>query len=272
MIASHGTFGEGRRRRRHQAWWRVVRFLSAVLAVLAVGIYAYQVGVSANQARTTQLEADLVRFQQDNLDLRDRIATATKQSADADAALESMRERYATEIPSGEAADLLAQLRAQLAAGVEPERLAMLIEAAGLEDTCQSEPVTKRFMPRTPISTEPFSWVRFHDRIIVTGQGEAARNEAGLAEAWFDPAQPIRLEFRTLDGASTSIEGTLPFTHRMVVDGKEYRFSAIRGESRFLEVTAQVCPLPEPDDDSRASADSIEEFRGDVPGSQPVTD
>jgi hypothetical protein len=272
MIASYGTFGEARRRRRHQAWWRVVRFLSAVLAVLAVGIYAYQVGVSANQARTSQLEADLVRFQHDNLDLRDLIAAATKQSADADAALESMRQRYAAEIPSGEAADLLAQLRAQLAAGVEPERLAMLIEAAGMEDACQSEPVTKRFMPRTPISTEPLSWVRFHDRIIVTGQGEAARNEAGLAEAWFDPAQPIRLEFRTLEGASTSIEGTLPFTHRMVVDGKEYRFSAVRGETRFLEVTAQACPLPEPDDDSRASADSIEEFRGDVPGSQPVTD
>jgi hypothetical protein len=272
MIASYGTFGEARRRRRHQAWWRVVRFLSAVLAVLAVGIYAYQVGVSANQARTSQLEADLVRFQHDNLDLRDRIAAATKQSADADVALESMRQRYAAEIPSGEAADLLAQLRAQLAAGVEPERLAMLIEAAGMEDACQSEPVTKRFMPRTPISTEPLSWVRFHDRIIVTGQGEAARNEAGLAEAWFDPAQPIRLEFRTLEGASTSIEGTLPFTHRMVVDGKEYRFSAVRGETRFLEVTAQACPLPEPDDDSRASADSIEEFRGDVPGSQPVTD
>jgi hypothetical protein len=272
MIASYGTFGEARRRRRHQAWWRVVRFLSAVLAVLAVGVYAYQVGVSANQARTTQLEADLVRFQHDNLDLRDRIALAAKQSADAEAALESMRQRYASEIPSGEAADLLAELRAQLAAGVEPERLALLIEAAGLADACQSEPVTKRFMPRTPISTEPLSWVRFHDRIIVTGQGEAARNEAGLAEAWFDPAQPVRLEFRTLDGGVTSIEGIVPFTHRMVVDGNEYRFSAVRGENRFLEVTAQACPLPEPDDDSSASADSIREPRAYGPDSRHFTD
>jgi hypothetical protein len=252
MIASYGTFGEARSRRRHQAWWRVLRFLSAVLAVLAVGIYAYQVGVSANQARTTQLEADLVRFQHDNLDLRDRIALAAKQSADADAALESMRQRYAAEIPSGEAADLLAQVRAQLAAGVEPERLALLIEAAGLEDTCQSEPVTKRFMPRTPISTEPLNWVRFHDRIIVTGEGESARNETGLPEAWYDPAQPVRLEFRTLDGEITSAEGVVPFTHRMVVDGEEYRFSAISGERRFLELTAQTCPLPEPDEDSSA--------------------
>src|SRR5918994_6151785 len=223
MIASYGTFGEGRRRRRRQAWWSLIRFLSAVVAVLAVGFYAYQVGVSANQAQTTQLEADLVRFQQANLDLRDRIAAASKLSADAETALASMRQR----IPSGAAADLLAQLRAQLDAGVAPERLAVLIEAAGLDDACRSEPVTKRFMPRTPLSTEPPSWVRFHDRIIVTGQGESARNEAGLAEAWYDPAKPVRLEFRTLDGGTASIEGIVPFTHRMVVDGKEYRFSAV---------------------------------------------
>ena len=268
MMASYGTFGETRRRRRRQAWWSVMRFMAAVVAVFAVGMYAYQVGVSANQAHTAQLETDLVRFQQANLDLRDRIAAASRLSADAEAALESMRQR----VPSGAAADLLAQLRAQLAAGVAPERLAVLIEAAGLDDACRSEPVTKRFMPRTPLSTEPPSWVRFHDRIIVTGQGESARNEAGLAEAWYDPAKPVRLEFRTLDGGSTSIEGIVPFTHRMVVDGKEYRFSAVGGERRFLEVTAQACPLPEPGDDSSASAHRSQERRANAPGWDPLTD
>ena len=271
MMASYGTFGETRRRRRHQAWWSVFRFLLAVVAVFAVGIYAYQVGVSANQARTTQLEADLVRFQHDNLDLRDRIALVTKQSAEADAALESMRQRYAADIPSGDAADLLAQLQAQLAAGVAPERLAFLIEAAGL-DVCRGEPVTKRFMPRTPVSTGPLSSIRFDDRITVTGDGEPALNEAGLPEAWYDPAQPVRLEFRTLDGGVTSVEGIVPFTHRMVVDGKEYRFSAMRGQPRFLEMTAQACPLPGPDDGSSAGASGMQERRADVPGSRPLTD
>ena len=269
MMASYGTFGDARRRRRHQAWWSVIRFLAAVVAVFAVGIYAYQVGVSANQARTAQLEADLIRFQQDNLDLRDRIALANKQSADADAALESMRQHYATDVPSGDAADLLTQLRAQLAAGVEPERLAFLIEAAGL-DACQSEPVTKRFMPRTPVSTMPLSSIRFDDRITVTGEGESARSETGLPEAWYDPAKPVRLEFRTLDGGITSIEGILPFTHRLAVDGKEYRFSAARGEHRFLEVTAQACPLPQPPEGS--SARIIRQSPADTASSRPLTD
>lgn len=248
-MASYGTFGEPRRHRRRQAFWRVFRFLFAVAAVLGVGSYGYQVGVSANQARTEQLEADLVRFQQANLDLRDQIALTRQQSGEAEAALERMRQRYAAEIPSGVAADLLAHVRAQLSAGVEPERLAFLIEAAALDEVCEDEPVTKRFMPRTPISTGPLSYVRFGSRIIITGEGESARSEAGLAEAWFDPARPIRLEFRTIDGASTTVEGTVPFTHQIVVDGKEYRFSAVSAEPRFVEVTAQACALPRFDDE-----------------------
>jgi hypothetical protein len=271
MMANYGTFGETRRRRRHQAWWSVFRFLSAVVAVLAVGVYAYQVGVSANQAHTEQLEADLVRFQQDNLELRDGIALATEQAAEADAALESMRQRYAADIPGGDVAELLTELRAQLAAGVEPGRLAFLIEAAGLE-SCQGEPVTKRFMPRTPVSTAPPSYIRFDDRITVTGEGESARTETGLPEAWYDPAKPVRLEFRTLDGAITRVEGTVPFTHRIAVDGKEYRFSAVAGAPRFLELTAQACRLPEPADDASARAPSTREGRAEAPSWDPLTE
>jgi hypothetical protein len=248
VIASYGTFGDGRRRRRRQAFWGACRFLFAVAAVLGVGSYGYQVGVSANQARTDQIEADLGRFQRANLDLRDQIALARQESSAAEAALDGMRQRYAAAIPSGTAAELLAQIRTQLGAGVDPERLALLIEAAGLDEACGEEPVTKRFMPRTPVSTGPISYVRFGDRITITGAGESAFNAAGLAEAWFDPARPIRLEFRTLDGATTTIEGIVPLSHRMPVDGKEYRFSVVSAEPRFVEVTAQTCALPQLDD------------------------
>ena len=176
-------------------------------------------------------------------------------------------QRYAAEIPSGETAALLGQIRAQLSAGVEPDRLALLIEAAGLAEACQSEPITKRFMPRTPISTGPRSFVRFDDRITVTGEGESAHSAAGLPEAWYDPAKPIRLEFRMLDGTTTSMEGVVPFTHRMVVDGKEYRFSAVEGEPRFIEMTAQACALPEPDDDSTGGAHA---GQADADASRPL--
>ena len=110
-------------------------------------------GYRQGEARSEQLEADLASFQRANLDLRDQLALVGERSEEAEATLENLRQRYAADIPTGEAADLLEQLRAQLGAGVQPERLASLIEAAGL--FCQSAPVTKRFMPRTPISTGP---------------------------------------------------------------------------------------------------------------------
>ena len=54
---------------------------------------------------------------------------------------------------------------------------------------------------------------------------------------------------RTMDGATTTIEGTVPLTHQMVVDGMEYRFSAVSADPRFVEMTAQICDLPQFDAD-----------------------
>ena len=182
-MAVYGTFGDPRRRRRRQALWRSVRFLFALIAVFGVGLYGYLVGVSAGEARSEQLEADLVRFQRANLDLRDQATLAGRRSQEAEAALDDMRRRYAANIPTGDEADLLEQVRAQLGAGVALERLAFLIEAAGVE-ACRSAPVTKRFMPRTPISTGPRSFIRFDDRITVTGEGSQQHTDAaGKARA-----------------------------------------------------------------------------------------
>ena len=181
MMASYGTFGETRRRRRRNAWWSVVRFLAALVAVLAVGVYAYQVGVSANETRIGAARGGSG-------------ALPARQSRPARPHGVGRRAASGRGGGAGEHAAALCCGRFQAAkrpicsprcgrsssAGVDPERLAVLIEAAGQEDTCHSEPVTKRFMPRTPVSTGPVSWVRFDDRITVTGEGESARSETGL--------------------------------------------------------------------------------------------
>jgi hypothetical protein len=245
MSLGHSTFGDTRRRRRRQFYWRLFRALFAMLAVGIIGGYGYQIGVSADHARSAKLEADLARFQQSNLDLRDQLALATQSSSEARRALDELRQRYAQDVPQGELASLMQRVDAQLQAGVEPGRLGFLIDAAATPASCDGQPVTKRFMPRTPVSTGPASFVRFDDRITVTGSGEPARNPDGLAEAWYDPTYPIHLEFRTLDGAVTSVDGTLPLNHGMVVDGREYRFSVMPGERWFVEVTAQSCAFPQ---------------------------
>ena len=244
MMGNYPSFGDTRRRRRRLFYWRVVRLLVAVLAVTGVGGYAYQVGVSADQARTDKLEADLLRFQQSNLDLRDRLTLTAQRFDQAETALDELRRRYAESVPHGEVAELLARIREQLRAGVASERLAFLIEAAAAADSCAGAPVTKRFMPRTAVSTGPISYVRFDDRITVTGSGESVRTADGLPEAWYDPALPVRIDFQTLDGAVVGVEDIVPFTYSMVVDRQEYRFSVVAGERRFVEITAQACALP----------------------------
>jgi hypothetical protein len=244
-MMSLSSFSDTRRRRRRAVYWRLLRTLVAVTVLVAVGGYSYQVGVSASQARGAKLEADLLRFQESNLELRDRLALSLQRSDQAESALETLRQRYAEDVPQGELAELMAQVQAQRQAGVEVEQLAFMIAAAAREVACDGLPATKRFVPRTVVSTGPVSFVRFDERITVTGAGEAARSAGGLAEAWFDPAAPVRLDFRTLSGAVVTVEGVVPLSHRMVVDEREYRFSVVAGERSFIEITAQSCTFPQ---------------------------
>lgn len=244
MIGRRSSFGA---RRRGQGGWRALRLLAYVAMVGAMGSYAYRVGESASMSRVAKLEADLKRFQDANLGLRDRMAGLAESSDDALSELDELRRRYAADVPRGDAATLLQRIERQLQAGVEPDRLAFLIDAASRPDDCVEEPVTKRFAVSTPISDGPVSFVRFDGRITVTGEGEAALNAEGLTEAWYDAAQPVHLAFERNDGEVTEVVGVLPMTHRMAVDGQEYRFVLVAGDTAFVEVSAQRCRLPDRD-------------------------
>jgi hypothetical protein len=244
MIGSYSGLGRHRRRGRRQGSWTTFRFLLGLAAVAVVGGYGYQVGVSASQVRTDKLEADLQRFEQDNLGLRDQLAQAARDAGKAQTALEALQRRYAAEVPDGELAALLEQIEGQLHAGVDGERLAFVIDAAGQGPACADAPVTKRFQPRTPIASDAVSAVRFDDRITVTASAESALDGTGQREAWYDPANPVQLVFRTLDGRELTVKGSLPLAHQMLVDGREYRFSAIAGPTSFIEITGQACSFP----------------------------
>jgi hypothetical protein len=244
MMEIGSGLGSRRRRGRRQHSWLVLRFLLGVAGVALVGGYGYQVGVSANQAWTATLEGDVERMREDNLALRDQLAEASLRASHAQSALESLRERYRAEVPDGDLAALIQQVGRQLAAGVDRDRLALLIDAAGRAPDCAAEPVTRRFRPHTQLASGPVGAVRFGDRITVTATGASAADASGQLEAWFDPAKPVRIAFRALDGRTLDVEGILPLRHSMLVDGQEYRFSAIAGPTSFVEVTGQVCPLP----------------------------
>ena len=210
----------------------------------AVGGYGYQVGVSANQAWTDKLEADLQRFQEDNLGLRDQLAQTALSASSAKTALEELRRRYAAEVPDGELAGLLARVEGQLRAGVEPARLAFLIDAAGQDAGLrrgaghQALPAAHadRHRPRRRGAVR-----RSHhgdgERRIGLRRQRAAR---GLVRS--GRAGRARLSHPRWPRAAG--RGHPAARHRMLVDGLEYRFSAIAGPTSFVEITGQACPFP----------------------------
>ncbi|HET6522152.1 MAG TPA: hypothetical protein VFG47_20370 [Geminicoccaceae bacterium] len=245
--SSPSSFGLQRHRRRRQQFYRRLVRVGLVVAVLAAtASYAYQVGASKGAAVIDQLRAEIAELRAGNAALGERAAAAVQRADEARSRAQAAEERYQAGMPRGAERELLQRIEAKLRDGVAPERLAFVIEQSGLPQECAGTPETKRLMVRTPVGGGAVSAVRFGDgRIVVTGEGPSARNDQGRPEAWFDPAARIQLNLQTLDGRTEAVEGVLPMTHAMVVDGREYRFNVTQGEQRGLvEMTAQSCALP----------------------------
>lgn len=240
------TLGGGYGRRRRTAAIRRTIWVATVGCLLiAVSGYAYQIGASTSQAKSDQLKSDVVRFQEGNLELRDRLAEVSERLAEAEQRAASLEARYERDVPLGEAATLMRQVMRQLDQGADPARLGFLIRSVGQSVPCELLPETRRFMVETPISIGPRSSVNFGDgRINVRGSGVSARSADGSPEAWFDPSQPVSVSFSPLGGPDQTVVGELPLNHRMVIDGREYRFNLMAGSRAFIEVTGQACILP----------------------------
>jgi hypothetical protein len=56
------------------------------------------------------------------------------------------------------------------------------------------------------------------------------------------------------------------------VDGREYRFSVVQIVPRFIEITAQACPLPGSGDGSTADTAGIPELQDGEASPDFVTD
>lgn len=242
---THGTLGGYGRRRRSTAARRLVRFLVFGVLIIGTASHAYRVGVSTAEAKTEKLKSDVARFQEGNLTLRDQVAELTSELRQASQRVAALELRYAEDVPVGEAAILMRQVIQQLDQGTEPRRLGFLIRSAGQSASCEELPESRRFVVETPIANGPRSTVHFAEkRINVWASGLSARTADGSPEAWFDPAEPVHVVFEPLGGPSQTLNGELPLAHRMIVDGREYRFALVAGGRSFIEVTGQGCGLP----------------------------
>jgi len=231
---------ETRSRRVRRMRWAAVRWILAGAAVAGAAAFAYEVGSSREEHQLIELRAQID-------DLSVRLGALQQRNTELQAGVMVVEERLRDaqkEIPRGPVADLLDRVQAKLDAGVDIERLRFLVNAAANSPHCSEKPVGKRFMVQTLLFAGANDSVVFADgTITVTARGESAVDADGKAEAWFDPAQPIKLILTLIGGKVSEVSGKLPLHTSVVVGEREHRFTATAGSQGFVQITGERCEL-----------------------------
>lgn len=216
-----------------------------IAAIGGLGALLYQTGAEISHGRVAGLEAEIARLADRERELGERAARLEIELAAARRETAHWKARYAADMPTGKARDLLVLAGDLLAQGVAAERIGQMMERAGRKVDCSGEPATRRFLVRTPIYRGANNAVTFaNNAITVTASGASATDSSGNPEAWFDPALPINIRFTEIGGTPQEINGVLPLHHSVLWHDGEYRFSLVAAEQRgFVNVSAEHCRL-----------------------------
>ena len=234
------------RRYRRRQLRALVRLLLWLVLIGGVAVLAYQIGREEASGRTDSVEAERDRLESALRSAESAQSDALAARDAAEAAAEEWQARYRTDVPTGVLNDLTRLADAALAAGAAPERLAFLIRNADEPVACEAL-ASRRFILPTPLYRGPNTTVSFADgQVIVSGLGRNGVRENGDVETAFDPAQPVTIDFTTVNGLESAVDGLLPLVHSLRLGDEEYRFAIREDEPSFVSVAGERCPLPSP--------------------------
>lgn len=232
----------GRYKRRSSE--RKQKIIVACVFLLALAGVSYWWGGENVRSSEVAFKQQAIKLQEERAGLEGQITELRSEVQSTNVRYQQLEERYNLEIPQGEFKQLTDLVRKRLDAGIKPERLAFLINAARPPKNC-SEPTVKRFVVKTPVYNGPHGTVSFGNGVVtVTGEGAAAVSPAGQGEAWYDPGKPVKIIFSEIGGKQTVKEGLLPIQNSLVIGTKEYRFTVSAGERSFISVTSDSCDYP----------------------------
>ena len=245
MTLGHGLHG-GRKKRGPSAA-RVVAWIVGLAFIIAIGAWSYRTGSSLARQEEARLRTEVATLTEtmDTLEERNTALNAALERAQTEKA--EVETRYARDVPDADTARIVELVRARRAEGVPADRIAEVVRAASVQWRCTGDPVTRRFLIRTPLTTTPGNDVAgfANNTITVTGTGVSEVDANGRPQSWFDPNQPITLSFNRIGGgAAQDITGRLPLFHSVVSGNQIVRFSAVPGDRAFINVTAQTCAYP----------------------------
>jgi len=236
------SFQEREKRRRRRTWSRIFQIVAFFALPLATLLIGYGIGQELDVRRVSILKDENDALQLELGRLQRERAGMIQQVTAAQAAAQEWQNRYERDIPEGQRAALMALIDRTLALGVTPERIGRFVEAAAEQRDCGS-PSTKRFLIGTDVNPRQAQSVSFVDgQVSVSGQGTAARNDSGLPQGWFDPAQSVSLEFTLIGGQRVESSGVLPINTSVLMGADEVRFAVAVSDVRgYVDATAVLC-------------------------------
>lgn len=242
----HKNIYNTRKRYRQRAKQRLSFFIKVSFFVLLIGLIAIWIGKNYGSGQMSSLQHKVSQQNKELESLQEELLTARADAQTAMGRYVQLRDEISKELPNeGPLRELVALIRTRLDEGMDPERLRFILESARPPRNCV-DAATKRFVVVTPSYKGSESGITIgEDNIIsISGSGQAAKNENGDDEAWFDAAKPVTIIFSTQSGLSETKEGVLPLYHSLVVGDKEYRFTIDEGIQSFAKVTFDHCDYP----------------------------
>jgi outer membrane murein-binding lipoprotein Lpp len=240
---------ESRLRQRRRRRLATIKWTVLFVLFVALGILAYRSGLALAEQEVRQLSSEIGRLSQDVAALQgQRDGLQTELNA-ARLREQEWQQRYARDVPTGEAKRIFGLVQDRLAAGVASDRIAFVVRTVDNRDTCDGRPTTKRFI--LPLArggadedgNDSISWA--NGVIQITGTGQAATDGRGGPYGWYDPAKPVTIRFAQLGGRGVSaVEGKLPLHHSVVRGNSEWRFTIATGSRGFVTVTGDRCTYP----------------------------
>jgi hypothetical protein len=232
------------RRYRRRVWGTIIRVFFSITVLLVAAGFAYQIGVERTKGQIATLQGQVTSLSQAKGGLEQERIQLQAAAQTAQIQYRELMARFEREVPTGTYRELADKVSQRLHDGLDPQRLAFYIDQASPPRDCKAGE-SKRFILPTQNAVGSNGSVAFaNNTIAVTGRGEGTVDDAGKAQAWYDPAKAVTVNFRGIDGKQATATGVLPLFQTMVVGEKEYRFSLVEAERSFVRVTSEVCAFP----------------------------
>lgn len=235
---------DGRRRRRQQVRWAILRWLLALALLIGAGVYAYQTGSRLAERNVESLQDQVRRLEGEVSQLSEQARVQGAQLAAERARAEDWRLRYEQVVPSGETKALVELIQAKAAEGLTLERLRFVVDRTPAKRECDKTAQIRNVLVQTPISRAVAPAIFAGGGVRMVLSGASARDGANKPEAWFDPQQPITVRFTWPDGRTAETSGMLPLSPSSVEGDREYRFRIAPGARGFAQVTLERCRFP----------------------------